>query len=155
GGAVGRPLGARPLVCVWSGTHGRVSCRHRSCPSRTRRLTPVSRISLRRCPGKHVVAFELPCRKAPRMQVVRVQSGRAVTVELDLELHLSRCQQLATYRAGLSASETAQCTVRFSCRQLSADDRLQGLLAQDALVPHLAGVLALSSRSRACHPSVE
>jgi hypothetical protein len=91
-------------------------------------------------PILHLRPLELPGRETARMQAVRIQSGRhSVSVEFDLQLHLRLRQQLVAYHTGHSASRTAECTARSSCRQFSALDRDPGLLAQGGLVVHLAG----------------
>src|SRR5437879_6074836 len=75
--------------------------------------------------------LELPGRKAPRMEVVVVQPWlHSVPVELDFQFHFGGLHRVATDRADLSGSGSAERPIRWPFGQSATAGWLRGLCSR-------------------------
>jgi len=96
----------------------------------------VPRIQVEELHGLRVTG--LPRCEAPRMDVMRLQSGRAAVVgELDLDFQLVRRDEKVANRAGSPNPAAAPGAIRRPRRQFSPSDRRAHLCSKPRLVRHL------------------
>jgi len=83
--------------------------------------------------------LELPCRKAPRMDVMLLEAGRAAVMsEVDLDFELVLCDGEIADRTGDAATVGAPGAIRRARRQCPPSDRRARLSSKPQLVRHLA-----------------
>ena len=100
----------------------------------------VPRIQVEELHGLRVTG--LPRCEAPRMDVMRLQSGRAAVVgELDLDFQLVRRDEQIANRAGSPDPAAAPGAIRRPRRQFSLSDRRSRLCSKPRLVTHLVYVV--------------